>query len=68
LLTSEDNITCYWREQKARDKLQIAEELNNRLMKIKSRLLKEILGNKTQFGTSGRLPWEVKNFTKLRKF
>jgi dimeric dUTPase (all-alpha-NTP-PPase superfamily) len=54
--TSEDNTTRYWREQKARDKLQIGEELNNGLMKIKSRLLQQTLGNKIQFGTSGRLP------------
>jgi hypothetical protein len=65
---SEDNTTRYWREQKARGKLQIAEELNNGLIKIKSRLLQQILGNKIQFETSGRLPWKVKNFTKLRKF
>jgi hypothetical protein len=25
-----------------------------------------MIGNKIQFGTSGRLPWKVKNFTKLR--
>jgi hypothetical protein len=66
--TSEENTTRYWREQKARNKLQIAEELNNGLMKTKSRLLQQTLGNKIQFGTNGRLPWEVKNFTKLRKF
>jgi hypothetical protein len=29
--TSEDNTTRYWREQQGRGKLQIAEELNNRL-------------------------------------
>jgi hypothetical protein len=51
--------------KKARDKLQIAEELNRGLMKIKSRLLQQTLGNKIQFGTSGRLPWEVKNFTRI---
>jgi hypothetical protein len=42
----EDNNTHYWREQKAWGKLQIAEELNNGLMKIKSRLLQQILGNR----------------------
>jgi hypothetical protein len=67
-ITSEDNTTRYWRKQKARGKLQIAEELNSGLMKIKSRLLQQILGNRIKFGTSGRPPWEVKNFTKLRKF
>jgi hypothetical protein len=64
----DDNTTRYWREQKARDKLQIAEELNNGLMKIKSRPLQQIRGNKIQFETRGRLPWELKNFTKLRRF
>jgi hypothetical protein len=44
--TSEDNTARYWREQKARGKLQIAEELNNGLMKIKSRLLQQILCDK----------------------
>jgi hypothetical protein len=57
--SSEDNTTRYWREQEARDKLQIAEELNKGLMKIESKLMKQILGNKIQFGTSGRLPCEV---------
>jgi hypothetical protein len=65
VFTSEDNTTRYWREQKARDKLQIAEELNNGLMNIKSRLLKQTLGNKIQFETSGQLSWEVKNFTRI---
>jgi hypothetical protein len=44
--TNEDNTTRYWNEQKARGKLQIAEELNNGLMKIKSRLLQQTLGTR----------------------
>jgi hypothetical protein len=43
---SEDNTTRYWRDKQARGKLQIAEELNNGLMKIKSRLLQQILGTR----------------------
>jgi hypothetical protein len=41
-----DNTTRYWREQKEKGKLQIAEELNNGLMKTKSRLLQQILGTR----------------------
>jgi hypothetical protein len=44
--TSEDNPTRYWREQKEKGKLQIAEELNNGLMKTKSRLLQQTLGTR----------------------
>jgi hypothetical protein len=46
VLTSEDNTTCYQSERKEKGKLQIAEELNNGLMKIRSRLLQQILGNR----------------------
>jgi hypothetical protein len=42
----EDNTTHYCREQKEKGKLQIAEELNNGLMKTKSRLLQQTLGNR----------------------
>jgi hypothetical protein len=43
---SEDNTTRYWHEQKEKGKLQIAEELNNGLMKTKCRLLQQILGTR----------------------
>jgi hypothetical protein len=67
LFTSEDNTTRYWREQKARGKLQIAEELNNGLMNIKSRLLQQTFGNKIQFETSGRLPLGSEEFYESKK-
>jgi hypothetical protein len=54
-------------EQKARGKLQIAEELNYGLMKTKSRLLQQTLGNRYSSKQVDDSPWEVKNFTKLRK-
>jgi hypothetical protein len=66
VFASEDN-TRYWREQKAWGKLQIAEELNNGLTNIKSRLLQQTLGNKIQFGTSGQLPLEGEEFYEIKK-
>jgi hypothetical protein len=56
VFTSEDNTARYWREQQARGKLQIAEETDNWLTNIKSKLLQQTLGNKIQFETSGRRP------------
>jgi hypothetical protein len=35
---------------------RLQKKLNNGLMKIKSRLLQQTLGNKMQFQTSGRRP------------
>jgi hypothetical protein len=62
LKTSEDNSTCYWREQQARGKLQIAEETkqNNGLTNIKSKPLQQ-----TQVDDA---LCEEKEFYKIKKF
>jgi hypothetical protein len=55
-MTSEDNTTRYWREQQARGKLQIVDELEQWTNEYKQWLLQQTPGNKIQCETSERRP------------